>query len=237
MRYRFALCELDIRLHQLRREGTVIGVEPKVFDLLIYLLQHRDRLVSKNELLDQLWPGQVVGEATLTRCITSVRKAVGDDGAKQAIIETQHGRGYRFIAMVTEQSEAPISTSAPDGTDGVIITNNDQARDAVAILPSLLDGQATNVDNTALTPAPVDVVSPSSPGPPFVEPVQPRRVGAAYRSWPLAAFAGILLLAGVIVTVQHFPVRNPQPPNPSAPTPATPRQAFDCHHAFSQSDG
>ena len=100
MVYCFADCELDEHLYQLRRTGMLVPVEPKVFDVLVYLLQQRDRIVSKDELLDKLWPGQVVGENALTRCIRAARAAVGDDGTKQEIIETQHGRGYRFIGEV-----------------------------------------------------------------------------------------------------------------------------------------
>ena len=108
MIYRFADCELDEPLYQLRRNGVPVALEPKVFDVLAYLVQHRDRVVSKDELLDKLWPGQVVGENALTRCIRAARAAVGDDGTKQEIIETQHGRGYRFVAPLVTQ---PVGSS------------------------------------------------------------------------------------------------------------------------------
>src|SRR5262245_26002274 len=84
--------------------GKPVEVEPKVFDVLAYLLHHRDHVVSKDELLEKLWPEQVVSETTLTRCIVAARKAIGDDGTKQEVIETQHGRGYRFVAPVSERS-------------------------------------------------------------------------------------------------------------------------------------
>ena len=101
MVYRFANCELDEHLYQLRCDGTPVALEPKVFDVLAYLVQHHDRVISKDELLDKLWPGQIVSETALTQCIMAARKAVGDDGNRQHIIKTQHGRGYRFIATVT----------------------------------------------------------------------------------------------------------------------------------------
>jgi DNA-binding winged helix-turn-helix (wHTH) protein len=104
MRYRFQDCELDDCLYELRRAGIPVDLEHKVFDVLTYLLQHRDRVVPKEELLEQLWPGLVVGEAALTRCITAARKALGDDGVRQEVIKTQHGRGYRFVAAVVEQT-------------------------------------------------------------------------------------------------------------------------------------
>src|SRR5262245_50706609 len=105
MIYRFHNFELDERLYQLRRAGKVMDIEPKVFDVLTYLLHQRARVVSKDELLEQLWPGQVVSETALTRCIMAARRAVGDNGSKQKCIETQHGRGYRFVAAVVEHTE------------------------------------------------------------------------------------------------------------------------------------
>lgn len=98
--YHFNECELDDQLYQLRRKGAVIEMEPKVFAVLAYLLQHCDRVVSKEELRQQLWPGQVTSEAALIYCIVEARKAVGDDGRTQHIIKTQHGRGDRFVAGV-----------------------------------------------------------------------------------------------------------------------------------------
>jgi DNA-binding winged helix-turn-helix (wHTH) protein len=103
MLYHFSDYELDERLYQLRRGGKPVEIEPKVFDVLVYLMRHRDHVVSKDELLEKLWPEQVVSETALTRCIVAARKAVGDDGTKQEVIETQHGRGYRFIAPVSER--------------------------------------------------------------------------------------------------------------------------------------
>jgi DNA-binding winged helix-turn-helix (wHTH) protein len=73
-----------------------------VFNLLAYLIQHRDRVVTKQELLDTLWPGRFVSEAALTSRLMVARKAVGDDGRAQRLIQTVHGRGYRFIAEVEE---------------------------------------------------------------------------------------------------------------------------------------
>src|SRR2546426_12550627 len=102
MLYRFDECELDDRLYQLRRKGERIEIEPKAFDLLVYLFHRREQVVAKDELLDKVWPGKVVSEAALTRCMARAREAVGDDGEKQQIIKTQHGRGYRFVTAVIE---------------------------------------------------------------------------------------------------------------------------------------
>lgn len=113
MRYMFGDYELDEHLYQLRRVGEVVEVEPKVFDLLVYLVQHQERVVSKDELLEQLWPGQVVSETALTQCIMAARKAVGDDGTRQHTIKTQHGRGYRFVAPLT--TSPPLVSSQSSG--------------------------------------------------------------------------------------------------------------------------
>src|SRR5262245_1186721 len=114
MPYVFGNYELDEQLYELRCASVLVELERKVFDVLTYLIQHRNRVVTKEELLEKLWSGQVVGEAALTRCITVARKALGDDGVKQAIIATQRGRGYRFVASVAAAAAlAPSSPSSP----------------------------------------------------------------------------------------------------------------------------
>ena len=100
--WRFADFELDEKLYQLRRGEQVIKLEPTVFDLLLYLLHHRDRVVAKDELLDKVWPGQFVSESVLPRNIRVLRKVLGDDRASQRFIQTAHGRGYRFAATAVE---------------------------------------------------------------------------------------------------------------------------------------
>jgi DNA-binding winged helix-turn-helix (wHTH) protein/class 3 adenylate cyclase/tetratricopeptide (TPR) repeat protein len=102
MLYRFQDYQLDPQRYELRQAGQPLKIEPKVFDVLLYLLQHRDRVVSKDELLDHVWPQQFISEATLNSCIMATRRAVGDSGRTQGIIQTVYGRGYRFIAAVEE---------------------------------------------------------------------------------------------------------------------------------------
>src|SRR5215470_8277996 len=94
----FRDCELDEARFELRRGGAVVKVEPKTFDVLAYLVRCADRVVSKDELLDALWPGQSVGESVLPKCVAAARRAVGDTPARCSVIQTVHGRGYRFIA-------------------------------------------------------------------------------------------------------------------------------------------
>ncbi len=75
--------------------------------MLAYLVQHRERLVARDELLEHVWPGVYVAEAAVTRCIAALRQAVGDDRARQQVIQTLHGQGYRFVAPVTVGDETP----------------------------------------------------------------------------------------------------------------------------------
>ena len=102
VRFAFDGCELDVQRLELRRDGQGVAVEPQVFDVLVYLLRHRDRVVSKEELLDEVWGDRFVSESALTSRIKAARRAIGDDGASQRIIRTLHGRGYRFVADVDE---------------------------------------------------------------------------------------------------------------------------------------
>src|ERR687888_1272934 len=103
MIYVFGAYEFDTDRRVLRLAGTPVDVEPKVFDLLAYLIEHHDQFVSREKLYAQLWPQQFVSEAALTYCIAEARKAVGDSGRAQSVIKTVHGRGYRFIAPVTRR--------------------------------------------------------------------------------------------------------------------------------------
>ena len=120
MIYIFGDFELDEHLWMLRHMGKPLKLEPKVLDILAYLIHHRDRVVSKDELIGQLWPGQVVSEAALTHCIAKARKVVQDDGGKQQIIKTLHGRGYRFVVETTERSLDSLLDVMPDAGAGQI---------------------------------------------------------------------------------------------------------------------
>ena len=83
-----------------------------MFDVLVYLIRHRDRVVTKAELLDNVWGDRFVSESALASRLKSARRGVGDDGSSQRIIRTVFGRGYQFVASVAERSPCPGS-SAP----------------------------------------------------------------------------------------------------------------------------
>lgn len=111
MIYRFEDCELNTDIYTFSNAGESQRLEPKVFDLLIYLIEHRDRVVSKDELLEQLWPDANVSEATLNSSIMTARRAVGDSGSQQRVIKTLRSRGYRFMLEVDEAIVPPLPPS------------------------------------------------------------------------------------------------------------------------------
>lgn len=112
MSYTFGDCELDTERYELRRSGRLCSVEPQVFDVLAYLVANRTRVVTKVELLDNVWGDRFVSESALTSRIKAVRRAVGDDGRRQEVVRTVHGRGYRFVAEVGESEPVGAAVRA-----------------------------------------------------------------------------------------------------------------------------
>ena len=105
MQFIFADHMLDADLRELRRGPEPVAVEPQVFDLLIYLVQNRDRVVSKDDLIASVWGGRVVSESTLTSRINAARKAVGDSGREQKLIRTIARKGFRFVGDVQHRGQ------------------------------------------------------------------------------------------------------------------------------------
>jgi class 3 adenylate cyclase/tetratricopeptide (TPR) repeat protein len=112
MRYVFGECTLDTEQYVLTRAGRALPLQPKVFQVLHYLLTHRDRVIAKPELSAQVWPDQFISDATLEGVIKAVRQAVGDDGRTQWCIQTRRGQGYRFVASLRDVPPAPPQTEA-----------------------------------------------------------------------------------------------------------------------------
>jgi len=109
MRVRFGEYELDTEKRTLQRAARRIPTQSKAFDLLSYLIERRERVVSSDELLDALWPGLHVTPAALSTAVQKARQAVGDDGGHQAVIHTEHGKGFRFVAEVIDLSESEVA--------------------------------------------------------------------------------------------------------------------------------
>lgn len=124
-RWRFGSCAVDASRRELRRDGAAVDVQPRVFDLLVYLLENHDRAVDKEELQDAVWPGMFITETALTRAVMKARKAVGDDASRQEVIKTVHGHGYRFVAELTPEAQdsAPLTGAGP-----VAVTERVQAQ-------------------------------------------------------------------------------------------------------------
>jgi TolB-like protein/Tfp pilus assembly protein PilF len=123
MALRFGEFELSPDTYELRRNRQLVHLEPRVFEVLAYLVAHRHRVVTKQELLETFWSQEFVSESALSRAVRDARRALGDTGAKDRWIHTVHGRGFRFVGEVTEPDAAKAPATAP--SDAV----------AVAVLP------------------------------------------------------------------------------------------------------
>lgn len=102
MIFRFDDYELDTKLYELRHRGEPVLLEPQVFDVLAYLVEHRDTIVARDQLLEQVWGDKYISEAALNSRLMAARRAIGDNGKEQRLIRTVHGRGFRFVGEVEE---------------------------------------------------------------------------------------------------------------------------------------
>jgi len=110
--YQFADCSLDIERQELRRGTELVDVEPQVLDILQYLIRNRERIVSKDDLIEHVWHGRIVSESTLTSRITAARQAIGDSGDQQRLIRTIARKGIRFVGEVRSDQSSPAGGSA-----------------------------------------------------------------------------------------------------------------------------
>jgi DNA-binding winged helix-turn-helix (wHTH) protein len=105
---------VDLESGELRKAGTAVSLEPKAFELLVYFLLHRGRLIEKQELLDAVWSGAFVTDNALTRVIAQLRRALGDEAREPRYLQTVPKRGYRFVAEVEERAPEARSDSRGD---------------------------------------------------------------------------------------------------------------------------
>jgi DNA-binding winged helix-turn-helix (wHTH) protein len=104
--YRFGDFVLVPALFELRRLGRRLHVAPKVFDLILYLVENHDRVVTHADFRAQLWPGVTVTDSSLTYTVMAARRALGDEGRRQAFIRNVRSRGYRFVAALSDAQAA-----------------------------------------------------------------------------------------------------------------------------------
>jgi len=134
MIYTFGESVLDTQLHVLSRAKQPVKLRPKAFEVLVYLLEHRDRIVTKHELCEQVWSNQFISDATLGSTVRAVRQAIGDTGEAQQLIQTVHGYGYRCMVPVRmEPSMAPAPAAEGSGvlTPPLLVPEAEEAGRAI----------------------------------------------------------------------------------------------------------
>jgi adenylate cyclase len=129
LRYLFEEYAFDTARRELCRGPDVIAVTPQVFDLLDYLIRHRERVVTKDDLIGAIWNGRVVSDAALTTRLNAARSAIGDSGEEQRLIKTLPRKGFRFVGQVREGQEVAGPDDAPESAPAV------PDRPSIAVLP------------------------------------------------------------------------------------------------------
>ena len=145
MIYVFEDFELDAAKVELRAKGAPVAIEPQVFALLLLLVENRERLVSKDEIVERIWDGRIISDAAIASRVKSVRQALGDDGRGQRLIRTVHGTGFRFVGEVTSRPTVSMQTVSlqevaiePPAEAPPL----EAARPSIAVLPFRLVGVA-----------------------------------------------------------------------------------------------
>jgi TolB-like protein len=147
MKFSFSDHVLDVDRRELARQGAGIAVEPQVFDLLVFLVENRNRVVTRDDLIESVWDGRIVSESTLASRINAARTALGDSGSEQRLIRTIPRKGFRFVAAVelhdasrsrddSSQVSSPAENPANDVVRGAVTANLPTLdRPAIAVLP------------------------------------------------------------------------------------------------------
>src|SRR5688572_9860598 len=141
MKYHFDPFTIDCDLAQLSLNGEPLAMEPRVFDLLVFLVENRQRVVSKDEIVERVWSGRFTSDAAISTCVKSLRKALNDDGDKQVYIKTQRGRGFRFIGELTEPQSVemlpdnPSIIFTPDAGFMQAVASSVQVKPSIIVLP------------------------------------------------------------------------------------------------------
>ncbi|NRA01327.1 MAG: AAA family ATPase [Myxococcales bacterium] len=144
--YVFGAFELDEQLYELRSNGKPVKLTPRVYDLLAYLIRNRDRVVPKEELIEQVWQRKFVSESSLPTCVNLARKALGEAPDVDSMIQTVYGRGYRFTAPVVErsadaQAEAGRAGESPTPGDRPFVGRSRELRELRGAFDQVLKGR------------------------------------------------------------------------------------------------
>jgi DNA-binding winged helix-turn-helix (wHTH) protein/pimeloyl-ACP methyl ester carboxylesterase len=119
MKYVFDRFSIDAAAREMLASGAPVPLEPKVLDLLVCLIELRDRVVSKDELIEAVWNGRIITDAAISSAVSAARRALGDDGHRQRYVKTLHGRGFRFVCPLVEVvSEPPGIAGLPRDVGG-----------------------------------------------------------------------------------------------------------------------
>jgi formylglycine-generating enzyme required for sulfatase activity len=146
MSYRIGAYLVDPAAYEIRRADELVPVEPQVFELLIFLIENRQRTVTKDEIIEGVWKGRIVSDTNLSTRIKAARRALGDDGTEQRLIRTVHGRGFRFVGDVVEAApQARVGTERREAElvargDGLPPANRPAGGPVGRSLPAILFG-------------------------------------------------------------------------------------------------
>lgn len=135
LRYSFENYVIDSDQRELRRNASLIAVEPQVFDLLEYLIRNRARVVSRDDLIKSIWGGRIVSESALSTRINSARSAIGDSGASQRLIKTFPRKGVRFVGTVDETQGAFLEASRDTLKASPALLDRPSSRPSIVVLP------------------------------------------------------------------------------------------------------
>ena len=135
LRYHFEDFCLDTDQRELRSGNEPVPIEPQVFDLLSYLIRHRERVVSRDDLIAAVWGGRIISESALTTRVNAARSAIGDSGREQRLIKTFPRKGIRFVGIVSEESSQNKEASAPNCGPSTMSNLPLPDRPSIAVLP------------------------------------------------------------------------------------------------------
>ncbi len=154
MLYLFDAYVLDPGTCELKRGDQQVALEPQVFDLLVFLIENRDRVVSKDDLFAAVWQGRIVSESTLTSRINAARKAIGDSGEQQSLIRTVARKGFRFVGRLRDEAATPPATVPAEPAPSTFSLPD---KPSIAVLP--FDNLSTDPDQAYLADGIVEAIT------------------------------------------------------------------------------